>query len=157
MKICPHCKKKKNLEGFSFNRSAKSGYNSWCKLCEKEYRTGLGREKIREYKHARREKLNTQRQERTQRARLLAIQTLGGQCAKCGYKDERALQVDHVYGGGNKDQMLGNRAAFYKKVAGDGEHYQLLCANCNWIKRYEKAEVSRFERCCYQKGILSCL
>lgn len=37
-KKCGHCHIEKELSEFSKNRSAKSGYGSYCKKCEKEYR-----------------------------------------------------------------------------------------------------------------------
>jgi len=70
---------------------------------------------------------------------------LGGKCVKCGYADKRALQIDHVKGGGTKE-MLKTRSSYthYKNILqaikeGSTE-YQILCANCNWIKRYENGE-----------------
>lgn len=76
------------------------------------------------------------------RASLLSL--MGGKCARCSFDDERALQVDHVHGGGCREQKeIGTQTRFWKKVtasvrAGLGE-YQLLCANCNAIKRRENA------------------
>lgn len=68
------------------------------------------------------------------------IDFFGGKCVKCGYTDERALQVDHVNGGGRKDRDR-KTTGFYKRVMEDKTHkYQLLCANCNWIKRMENHE-----------------
>ena len=74
--------------------------------------------------------------------RIKALVTLGGKCVKCGFTDYRALQIDHIEGGGHKE-ILKHRKQMYGRIA-RGEHdktkYQLLCANCNWIKRYEKNE-----------------
>lgn len=70
---------------------------------------------------------------------------LGNACAHCGFVDARALQIDHVEGGGGKElRKSGNRRFYYRKVwlsleAGE-RVYQLLCANCNWIKRAEAGE-----------------
>lgn len=64
-------------------------------------------------------------------------------CAKCGYHDDpRALQLDHKDGGGNKEQKtIGPIAAYYyDKLAILFEKFQLLCANCNYIKRHENNE-----------------
>jgi|SaaInlLV_10m_DNA_2_1039722.scaffolds.fasta_scaffold00537_25 Zn ribbon nucleic-acid-binding protein len=72
--------------------------------------------------------------------RKKVLDHLGGACVHCGFDDIRALQIDHVNGGGRKDrnkQVIG----FYKKVMENRENsYQLLCANCNTIKRIEKRE-----------------
>ncbi len=63
-------------------------------------------------------------------------QRLGGKCVKCGFADERALQFDHIQAIGRKRPM---GWAHYKHlgeaiIAGK---IQLLCANCNQIKRHE--------------------
>ncbi len=76
--------------------------------------------------------------------RDLIHQLLGHKCVRCGFSDDRALQIDHVYGGGTKETRSMSVGAYRKKVIasvalGEGL-YQLLCANCNWIKRAEKNE-----------------
>lgn len=80
------------------------------------------------------------RRNRTLRER--AIQLLGGACAHCGLTDRRCLQIDHVNGGGTRElREVGNQgicARIAKTQQTEG--YQLLCANCNWIKRYERGE-----------------
>src|SRR5881394_22666 len=44
----------------------------------------------------------SRRNYRELRARALAF--LGGRCVQCGFDDARALQIDHVHGGGNKER-----------------------------------------------------
>jgi hypothetical protein len=71
------------------------------------------------------------------------FQKLGNCCVRCGFSDSRAFQIDHVFGGGGKELRMFNtrRKAYYQKILDDTEgRYQLLCANCNWIKRHEKKE-----------------
>lgn len=73
--------------------------------------------------------------------RLAAIAFLGGKCIRCGFNDVRALQIDHINGGGLKELRKVSPFTYYKKILIDTEmKYQLLCANCNWIKREEKKE-----------------
>ena len=82
--------------------------------------------------------------------RLLAIQKLGGACKHCGFSDIRALQIDHINGGGVKERKeLGSEGACKLVISGqDNNMYQLLCANCNWIKRAERNEhrISNYDR-----------
>jgi len=70
------------------------------------------------------------------------IRILGGKCAKCGFGDWRALQVDHVNGCGNDFRLP--QLMLYKDIRRcliTGEtKYQLLCSNCNSIKKYENNE-----------------
>jgi hypothetical protein len=68
-------------------------------------------------------------------------------CARCGYSDPRALQFDHIQGGGMKEL----NTAFHRNHYGRRRYYianpdiarkalQVLCANCNWIKVFENKE-----------------
>lgn len=64
---------------------------------------------------------------------------MGARCVKCGYNQKAALQFDHVYGDGAKD--LKSRAPFslgvhkHMRDSWLAGRIQLLCANCNWVKR----------------------
>ena len=92
------------------------------------------------------------------RAKRDAIITyLGGRCSNpdCawvnhdgtrGCADFRCLQIDHVRGDGaerRKTKEERSKSMLYNTVlkTTPGEIYQLLCANCNWIKRHENKEV----------------
>lgn len=73
------------------------------------------------------------------------IRLLGGRCARCGYEDIRALQIDHIGGGGTRERIAKNQRGMYVKMyvevsQGRTGEYQVLCANCNWIKRYVNGE-----------------
>jgi len=98
--------------------------------------------------------------------REAVIVHLGGRCASpdCawlnvdiygqltrGCTDSRCLQIDHVLGDGAKRRRTDSSergTVWYRKVLKSvpGEEYQLLCANCNWIKRCVNGETpkSRF-------------
>jgi len=88
----------------------------------------------------------------SRRQRLEIIRLLGGQCTnpysqhKEPYIDVRALQIDHVNGGGRKEvkKFKNCTTSYYsfilKKIKSGSKDYQLLCANCNWIKKYENNE-----------------
>lgn len=71
---------------------------------------------------------------------------LGGKCVKCGFSDSRALQIDHINGDGSiervKTTVNFNKMVMEKLLEGS-EEYQLLCANCNWIKRFENDEIRK--------------
>lgn len=84
--------------------------------------------------------------------RQAVIQLLGNKCDNpfnlphpdwCN--DWRCLQIDHINGGGVKElREHKNRYSFYgmvlRKIKAGSKDYQLLCANCNWRKRYENKE-----------------
>lgn len=75
------------------------------------------------------------------RQEVLAL--LGGKCRHCGYMDDRALQVDHVHGRGRYDRS--GTLSYYNRVKREWNtgKYQLLCANCNWIKCLTNREDGR--------------
>lgn len=78
------------------------------------------------------------------RVRRAALVVLGEKCKRCGFSDVRALQIDHVNGGGNQEyKLLGSRYNIWKRVISGIPGYQLLCANCNWIKKDECGEKTR--------------
>jgi hypothetical protein len=66
----------------------------------------------------------------------------GNKCSRCGFCDWRALQLDHVNGGGRQLKQERGPRLCAEILAGKHEKgkFQLLCANCNWIKRWEQGE-----------------
>jgi hypothetical protein len=88
-----------------------------------------------------REDMLREKREYNRKARLAVMAALGGKCVKCGFSDARALQIDHVNNDGSSERNKANTAVYYKKVIESffkGEKkYQLMCCNCNWIKRFE--------------------
>lgn len=78
----------------------------------------------------------------TRDLRQKVLTHLGRKCVRCSFSDERALQVDHINGGGNKQRKTLRWREMYREVLNSepGKKYQLLCANCNWIKREENKE-----------------
>lgn len=79
--------------------------------------------------------------------RRYVLERFGNVCNICGFSDWRALQIDHINGGGKQEvKQIGSNAAFYKILVDMPtkelkSKYQVLCANCNWIKRYENNEI----------------
>lgn len=81
-------------------------------------------------------------QRHSHQLRRAVLDSLGGKCVACGYDaDWRALQIDHILGGGGRDRKkYKDVKAYYEHIIEDDTGYQLLCANCNWIKKYENHE-----------------
>lgn len=65
-------------------------------------------------------------------------------CAKCGFSDIRALQLDHIKGNGKKDREshrgVGVTYYVWLRTQNYPESLQVLCANCNIIKAIENHE-----------------
>lgn len=80
--------------------------------------------------------------------RIEIIEFLGGKCTNPfgqhsePYIDIRCLQIDHIRGNGHKEKkIIGvDTPKFYQRIRNHPKDYQLLCANCNWIKRWENKE-----------------
>jgi hypothetical protein len=72
-----------------------------------------------------------------EREKILSL--YGKKCNTCGYsKDVRALQLDHINGNGKIDRK---KTRVFKYVLENKKKFQILCANCNWIKRYTNNEM----------------
>ena len=72
------------------------------------------------------------------------VQMLGGKCQWCGNPDPRVLHVDHKYMSPRDEKAnIGNQETVFRLIV-DGliskDVYQILCANCNWIKKVENNE-----------------
>ena len=113
------------------------------KQASKKYRrTEKGKKANHDYYKNHKEKLlNKPRELRNE-----IINLLGGRCAnpKCPIPPEnmdfRALQIDHVNGGGyqHSKKFNNNVLAQYKAIIAEikvgSKEYQCLCAYCNWLK-----------------------
>lgn len=68
----------------------------------------------------------------------------GNKCSVCGFDDIRALAIDHVNNNGAEERRKwrGKMDFFYKKIIDDGfpSDYQILCANCNSIKEFDRVK-----------------
>lgn len=80
--------------------------------------------------------------------RLYLFGILGGAfCKRCGFDDWRALQIDHVFSDGNKERKNNKgyltRRQMRELIIRSPGRYQVLCANCNFIKKHEAKEFSK--------------
>ena len=170
-KACSACKAHKPAAAFGRDKHASDGLTSACRACRRIYFGRWSTANPEAHKRAarnwywrNRKRAATQfaewsernpdypahraaRQTRNSRAmRLRVLRMLGAKCARCGFKDRRALQIDHINGGGTAEKKAfgGGGRRYWKMVAERGASaYQILCANCNWIKRTENGEVYR--------------
>lgn len=121
-KWCKKCEAVLPVSEFNFNRSSSDGLTCYCSFHENE--------RVREEQRKRRREF---------------IDAMGGECVRCHFDDIRALQVDHVNGDGAAERTAGVRKdtrKYFDYVLAHRDRYQLLCANCNWIKRVEEKEAS---------------
>ena len=145
-KQCTKCKEMKLLEEFPKNKKMNDGRHSWCRACHAK--------QLRELRKKHPEKFNTEKRRKKNRERIRELRrywkekafiVLGGKCVRCEFKDMRALQIDHIKANAKKDKKYFGNYTYYKKIAEMSveerkKTYQILCANCNWIKRWENKE-----------------
>lgn len=163
VKPCGICKASKPLDAFCRNKNRKDGLAWDCRACRKarakprcpiktkasrrayylrhrEERIAITVACARRRREADPDGYLDKKLSAYQALRLAVIAKLGGACVRCGFGDEMALQVDHVHGGGNRERTgNGGHEKYYRAILrhGDRGMYQVLCANCNWIKRSE--------------------
>ena len=101
------------------------------------------------YRTKYKERLKGYKQAYEQRIRERLFRLLGEKCVRCGFSDKRALQIDHINGDGHYDKHRCRASSVMHRRVCDSiergeKRYQLLCANCNWIKRVERGEQTRY-------------
>jgi hypothetical protein len=152
---CITCNNIKLLEDFVINGIYRK---SICKVCD-NIRRNKHQKDNREYYDVKQKEWRDSHQERNReivckaamryhdRTRQVALEAVSGvsiediKCVQCGFSDIRALQIDHINGGGGKHfRESVSSARYYKEMLVYPENYQILCANCNWIKRYTNNE-----------------
>jgi hypothetical protein len=89
------------------------------------------------------------KQSNIHRLREKCLALLGPKCnwPGCTWTDPRALQIDHIHGlGGLKREPSYYTYLDILKMDNPHRKYQVLCANHNWVKRYENNEVPLFSQ-----------
>lgn len=120
-KKCGKCFKVFLKANFFNNKARYDGLSGHCKICHQK-----------------------DTKNRNDKLRNQCLEKYGSKCKNCGFSDTRALQFDHVNSDGSIDLAKGIYVSWnhYKKILNDDSGiYQLLCANCNWIKRYTHDEL----------------
>ncbi len=162
LKYCPQCKETKLVTEFYNDMRAKGRYRSPCKACTlkscKQYST-LHHEgklksalKYRSLHH--RECLKSLHKSMAKLKLEVFSHYSEGKpvCNSCGFDDLRALSIDHINGDGAKHRKsMGLKAGFqtyyWLKRQGYPIGFQVLCMNCQFIKRAENEENSIGRRC----------
>ena len=103
-----------------------------------------------------RRKAATRAAETTRIQRLVLIYMLGGKCSckgsdcwhdgECLVDDVRCLQLDHINGDGAADRRehgggTGIIGYYYRHPEEAKGKLQVLCANCNWVKKHNNREI----------------
>ena len=134
-KLC-HPDVKRHILGVCINC-----YSKLLKNRNPQYKTNQTLNSKNRYKRLGSKIINKNRTAKQRDYRIEVLIKLGAKCVHCGYDDIRALHIDHTNGDGKKERNI-RRTINMKIIRGliDIKRYQLLCANCNWIKRLENNE-----------------
>jgi hypothetical protein len=96
------------------------------------------REYMREYREAHPDYNPRTREAQNMYMRVLkdvAIESIGGYiCCQCGCTDRRILEINHIEGGGRKENLNNRRKRFFNDIINNEnrcEKYNILCRVCN--------------------------
>jgi hypothetical protein len=117
---------------------AAASYKKWYEANKEKIRQQK-RETMKRLRAANPEKYNAQSVAAKARERAKLFEMYGHECARCGFDDKRALSLDHIKNNGNVERAeLGERGVYRKaKSSHQPGEYQILCMNCQFIKRHE--------------------
>lgn len=131
-KVCNTCRKRKRISSFARNRWKKSGYNLWCKPCQKVYKDKHYQENKAAY--TRKAWLQT----RKVKARLDALKT--GPCKDCGKAFPAVcMDFDHVRGVKKFGINVGYRTRAWSEVLQEIRKCELVCSNCHRVRTWKRA------------------
>jgi len=101
-------------------------------------------EKWRNYRLQNRDRLREKANRFNHQLKLEVLTHYGGEppcCQICGFEDIRALSIDHIEGDGREHRKkIGSGLRAWLKRNHYPEGYQVLCMNCQFIKRFERGE-----------------
>ncbi len=147
-KTCSRCNCELPLDQFYPHKAKVSTHKAWFRSICKSCNTVVARE----YRQKNRQRYNAKVREYAQRLRLLVLSHYCGGiepiCCECGFTDIRALSIDHINGGGNQhrrslgDGLCVGPQYVYQWLKNNGfpSGYQVLCMNCQFIKKVERHE-----------------
>jgi hypothetical protein len=149
-KVCRKCNIEKPVTKFSKHGSTKDRLQPWCNDC-KNARRQEARARKEGYYATEREREHDTHIIRCRQTYSRAKQRVfehycpdGPRCVLCGFDDPRALSIDHVNGGGNAHRKVLKGVNLYRWIERNGypKDFQVLCMNCQFIKRYEQCGFS---------------
>ena len=134
-KQCCRCKNTYPTSCFNKNRTTKDGLCVECKSCRSERFTSPEYRQYRKQQYMRR------------KMDVMSHYSNGvPKCATCGIEDIRVLSIDHVEGGGNAHKKStgvmtsGDKMYHWLRKNKYPPGFQVLCMNCQFIKRHENNE-----------------
>jgi len=114
----------------------RKNYRDWYNRNKKKTRKRKT-ELMRKYRAENPEKYRKQSRDAKARLREKIYEIYGRKCVDCGFEDARALTLDHIKNNGSEERkQLGERGVYLRATNQYlPEDYQILCMNCQFIKR----------------------
>lgn len=147
MKFCRKCQLEKPLTCWTKHGSTADRLQAYCNDCRNQQRREARKQKLgcyaTEYADNRDEHLLRCRKLYYRYKEQVFSHYCNGteySCKHCGFTDMRALSVDHMAGDGADHRRGGTGSSLYKWLVHHNfpEGFQVLCMNCQWIKRYDE-------------------
>lgn len=146
-KYCHGCESDIDVKDFYKNKARPDGLGTACKKCHKK--------ENKKYRDKHPDRVYQKELDAKTALKIEVFSRYGEgtiRCAgkkpsgePCDFSDLRALTIDHVHGKGNEHRRSIGRSAgpdFYRWLRENDypEGFQVLCMNCQWIKRHENKE-----------------
>lgn len=153
-KKCNKCGKEQPISEFDKHNSTKDKRQTWCRTCKNARRRERRRAKEGcykdEYKNNRDKHLAIcRRRNERYKQTIISHYSPDMKCCKCGFNDMRALSIDHINSDGAKHRKeIGSGNSLYCWLLRNNfpEGFQVLCMNCQFIKRHEECEYRKYDK-----------
>jgi hypothetical protein len=139
------------------NKEKTHKYNKKCREKHKEQYNNHNKEYMKKDRIINRKKYLIYNQEYNEKIRIMRVNILnifGNKCSNPYNIDHSSfekdinykycLQIDHINGGGKKQRKEfkgANNIRYFNYIINNLSEHQLLCANCNWMKRIVNNEI----------------
>lgn len=122
-----------------------NNYQRWYQK-NKEHARKYKREMMKRLRASNPEKYREQSRKAKAKLKDMVFEVHGRQCARCGFSDIRALTLDHILNNGAEERKaIGERGIYRRAVKTQHkEEYQILCMNCQFIKRVEARRQNQY-------------
>jgi len=148
-------KRKEQQKRYAQSEKGKAKRREWAQQWRAKHRQ-QSREYAKKYRQQNLARVREQKQQSGQKLRLQVLTHYSQgtlKCARCGFADLRALCIDHIDGHAymwrkaHTGGASGSRLYQWLKGHEYPQGFQVLCLNCNLIKRAERGENKKLGRC----------
>ena len=152
LKLCRMCGPERGpipISEFHPNRSTTDGFQNECKKCRNARRRKARENKTGFYADERERYHDSHLvacRESYYKAKEKVFDHYGRKCKGCGFDDPRALSIDHKDSDGADHRRKLGGVNFYRWLVRQGfpDNFQVLCMNCQFIKRHDNHELKPY-------------